>query len=75
MPIGQSLVPIQAFERVTLATCVGSVVDAIDVHGVEAVPILHATGELMSKKTVSIGNVTLTPAPEGIGVAVLTENV
>ena len=73
--MGQSLEVVQAFDKVTLLTTVGSVEEAIAVQGVEIVPILHVTGFAPSKNTVSDGNVTLTPEPCEIGVAVLTEKV
>lgn len=41
VPTGQSVVPVQAFERVTLLTCVESAVEAIDVQVVVVVPILQ----------------------------------
>ena len=48
-PEGHSGLVVHAFERVTEATSVGSVEDAVDEQEVVAVPILHVMGFVPSK--------------------------
>jgi len=75
VPVGQSVEIVHAFDKVTLFTTDESVEEADAVQVVAIVPILHVTGFVPSKNTVSGGKVTLTPEPYESGVEVLTENV